>query len=450
MDIRDSNSETPQLVQWDSPTFIEPLQAIPQWDKYIEAVRIVEHSPIEGSGNFGFQTQKQQTFQLSNVNGLVVIEDSYIRQDILLATGTTACIVAGTDGLYYRKTLRTSNGIIIENKLNSNEVDTAFNVLERTPQNLYTNWDTGIQGLGSNLSVVTGNAGQVVLTPTAQTLNSKLNFSFGKFNKVIHSCVLGPVDVQVEFANDKVALMSSPGSSSPQIQCNNARMIAKYIDLSPEYREKLRHMEILYNFEAYAYTTVLWSGTNQQYAMRVAAKKCNWVLKKYHVQGDLNRCPTSNCNPYLKKFVYPDTGATNYQSVLQYAGMNIPQYPSKYDTELYRLTMDALKLSKYNDAGNIMTGAQYVISAGTGVQTDSACATYTGVGQHLVLIDLAKNGLNTGINLTENPLIVQEVFNANAPYDGAGNASTLYMDLIVGYSVVARVNGYQSISIATV
>ena len=43
-------------------------------------------------------------------------------------------------------------------------------------------------------------------------------------------------------------------------------------------------MEILYNFEGYAYTTVLWSGTNQQYALRVAAKKRNWLLKKYHIQ----------------------------------------------------------------------------------------------------------------------------------------------------------------------
>ena len=70
------------------------------------------------------------------------------------------------------------------------------------------------------------------------------------------------------------------GSASPQIQCNNVRLVAKYIDLAPEYREKLKHMEILYNFEGYAYTTVLWSGTNQQYALRVAAKKCNWLLKK--------------------------------------------------------------------------------------------------------------------------------------------------------------------------
>jgi len=207
-------------------------------------------------------------------------------------------------------------------------------------------------------------------------------------------------------------------------------------------------MEILYNFEGYAYTTVLWSGTNQQYALRVAAKKCNWLLKKYHIQGDLNRIPASvaNCNPYLKKFVYPDTGAKNYQTVLQYAGQNIPQYPSKYDTELYRMTLEALKLNTHNNSGNVITGAQYI----KGGDTDANSDTYANVGQHLVLMDVGKNGINTGLNLTENPLIIQEVFNANAPSDGAGNASTLYLDLICGFSVVCRINGYQNVSVLTV
>ena len=446
MDIRDGNQETPQLVDWAAPLFVEPLQAIPQWDKYIEGVRLVEHSPLEGSGNFGFQTQKQQTFQLSNINGLVEIEGSFIRQDCSVIGTTSAVLCAGTDGVYDRKTLRTSNGLIIENKLNSSEVDTAFSLLERTPQNLYMNWDNGIQGLASDLTS-SGQNGQITLTRSATNLNCNLGFSFGKFNKVIHSCVLGPVDIQTEFANDKKACMKST-SSSPQLQFNNVRLLARYIDLVPEYREKLKHMEILYNFEAYTYNTVLWSGTNQQYALRVAAKKCNWLLKKYHVQGDLNRVPTSNCNPYLKKFVYPDTGGVNYQSVLQYASQTIPQYPSKYDTELYRMTLESLKLNKHNDTGNVMTGAQYVIPPLVGL-TDAACATYSGVPQHLVLYDLGKNGINTGLNLSENPLIINEIFSGNAPYDGTATASTLYMDLVCGYSVVARINGYQNISIAT-
>ena len=81
-------------------------------------------------------------------------------------------------------------------------------------------------------------------------------------------------------------------------------------------------MEILYNFEAYTYTSVLWSGTPNHYALRVAAKKCNWLLKKYHVHADMNRssADATKCNPYHKKFVYPDTGGKNYQSVLQYSG----------------------------------------------------------------------------------------------------------------------------------
>src|SRR6185312_12446005 len=94
--------------------------------------------------------------------------------------------------LYYRKTLRTSNGIIIENKLNSNEVDTAFSVLERTPQNLQTNWDTVIQGLGSNITASAPLA-QQGLTATAVNLNCNLGFSFGKYNKVTHSSILGPI-----------------------------------------------------------------------------------------------------------------------------------------------------------------------------------------------------------------------------------------------------------------
>ena len=407
---------------------------------------MVEHSPVEGSGNFGFQTQKQQTFQMSNVNGLIDIESAYIRQDVLMASGS-GVLCAGSDGLYYRKTLRTSNGIIIENKLNSNEVDTAMSVLQRTPQNLQTNWDTGIQGLVSDASA-TGPNGQVTLTTSATNLNCNLGFSFGKYNKVIHSCVVGPVDIQTEFGNDKVALQHA-STASPQIICQNSRLVAKYIDLSAEYREKLKHMEILYNYEQYAYTTVLWSGTNQQYALRVAASKCNWLLKKYHVQGDLNRVPTSGDNPYLKKWVYPDTSAVNYQSVLQYAGENIPQYPSKYDTELFRMTMESLELDDYNNAGNAMTGAQYVISA-TSALTDSACATYLNVPQHLVIYPLSKNGLNTGISLVDNPLIIQEVFQGNSPDDGTTTASTLYMDLICGFSTYMRVNSYQNVSIETV
>ena len=83
-------------------------------------------------------------------------------------------------------------------------------------------------------------------------------------------------------------------------------LLLNTLTFAPEYREKLKHMEILYNFEGYAYTTVLWSGTNQQYALRVAAKKCNWLLKKYHLQGDLNRIPASvaNCNPFLKTLAW--------------------------------------------------------------------------------------------------------------------------------------------------
>ena len=78
-DIRYDNQEGQQMVDWQSPMFVEPLQAIPHWDRYIEGVRIVQHSPLEGSGNFGFLTQKQQTFQMSNVNGLNQLEDAFIR-----------------------------------------------------------------------------------------------------------------------------------------------------------------------------------------------------------------------------------------------------------------------------------------------------------------------------------------------------------------------------------
>ena len=65
-------------------------------------------------------------------------------------------------------------------------------------------------------------------------------------------------------------------------------------------------------------------------------------------------------------------------------------------------------------------------------------------------MDLGKNGINTGLNLTENPLIIQELFAGNSPSDGAGNSSTLYMDLICGFGYVCRVNGYQNISVLTV
>ena len=65
--------------------------------------------------------------------------------------------------------------MIIENKLNSNEVDTAFSLLERTPQNLQTNWDTASQGLGSDLTA-TGSSGQQGLTATAVNLNCNLGF----------------------------------------------------------------------------------------------------------------------------------------------------------------------------------------------------------------------------------------------------------------------------------
>jgi hypothetical protein len=81
------NEHSLSLIDWQSPLIIEPLQSIPQFDRFIEDVRIVEVPPVE-SGDFGFQYQKQQTFRFSNPNGLIQMDDLYVRQSVEMATGT--------------------------------------------------------------------------------------------------------------------------------------------------------------------------------------------------------------------------------------------------------------------------------------------------------------------------------------------------------------------------
>ena len=198
-----------------------------------------------------------------------------------------------------------------------------------------------------------------------------------------------------------------------------------------------------------------WDGTSNNVALRVAGKSCNWLLEKNHVQGDLNRVPTSNANPYLKKIPHPvssSTGAApvDYEFKLTYGGTTIPQTPVKKNIQLYRLSVESLKMDTFNNVGNIVTKSQYSISAGSGIATDALCATYDIIPQHLVFADLTTNGINCGLSVIDEPLIVSDVLGTNSVMDGAAGASILYKDCIVGFSIVAKLKGYQNCDISSV
>jgi hypothetical protein len=107
-------------------------------------------------------------------------------------------------------------------------------------------------------------------------------------------------------------------------------------------------------------------------------------------------------------------------------------------------------LDQLNNVGNLVTRSQYSLSAGSGVATDALCATYSNIPQHAVFIDLSRNGINTGLSLVDEPLIIQNILSVNALYNGAGRAGNLFMDVFIGYSIVVELLGYQHASVGSV
>ncbi len=437
----DQHKSSPQLVEWSKPLYLDPLTKIAVNDKDVEDIKWVEISPIE-SGDFGFQYQDTMTYNLNNPNGLVLLDNLYGMCDVQMASGTTGTLANGSDGFFVRETYQTQNGIVLENNLHANEVKAALDTFNRTSADLLMDWDLD-EPINTSLS------GDTVINATARSIVFKPRFSFGKLNKCFHSCKGGTTQVQLQYADDR-AILQSAQTTTPKIKFTNPRLFVQYVDVSVEQRQRYLKTDILYNYEQYAFMSNLWSGTSNNVALRVAAKKCNWALLKNHVLADFNRCSAvdGRANPYIKKFPFPDTSANDYQLNLTYGGKSIPQSALKKAIQMYRFSIENLKLDAYNNVGNIMTKAQYIAKN----ITDANCATYSNIPQHLVFVDLSKAGINTGISLIDEPLIVSDVLSANAPVSGVdgSTASVLYKDSIIGYSVIASLTGYQNIEVSSV
>ena len=272
--MNDHYNSTPQFFDWSSPNYLKPLQKIPVHDKEILDVKWVEISPIE-SGNFGFQNQRVATINLNNPNGLIDIESIHGMVDVSVGT-TSAYFTNGMDGVFQRETLQLQNGIVFENNLYANEVKYALDTLTRTTDDLNMDLDYCDK---INTSV----ASRTALSGPAQTFNFQPRFSFGKLNGMYHSCKGGTIQVQLEFADDRVALQQA-SVATPKLTFANLRLFARYIDVSVKKRQEYLNSDIYYNYEGYAYMSNKWDGTSNNVALRVAGKS-------FRAGSDRVRCP---------------------------------------------------------------------------------------------------------------------------------------------------------------
>jgi hypothetical protein len=165
------------------------------------------------------------------------------------------------------------------------------------------------------------------VTATPQTIIYKPDMSFAKLNGCIHTCKCGTVQYQMEFNNDKRALQFCD-SASPKFVYTNLRLFAWYVDVTAEERAKYQSKIIRYNFEGCSPQSFAMPSTSNSVAVRVAAKSANWAWIKYHVDGDDNHCPTVAANPFIKKFVHPDSSGAEYTLTISHGGDQIPQTPT--------------------------------------------------------------------------------------------------------------------------
>jgi len=73
----------------------------------------------------------------------------------------------------------------------------------------------------------------------------------------------------------------------------------------------------------------------------------------------------------------------------------IPQTQSRRDVNLHELTLIDVRGDESRNRGNIIIRSQFLVNT----DTDANLRTYSNIPQHLLFIDLARNGINTGLSL---------------------------------------------------
>lgn len=417
-----------QLIDCHAPQSLIPEYSAEVFKAGIESQRHVEIQANEAEP-MGFQYTREITFDIPVFPGIIDTRFD-VSGKMHLATGTTAYLDGSAKALFSLQALEIVNGPVIEELPQANTFNLANDIISNGSESVkrkWASWSQNLLELDGSQSVY-GVTGAGLRPPTSAPTNRNfrvpVELGFTKHQRYIHSDKVGVVRVRLLCDDDKNVV--SYGDVDPKIYLQNLRLHVRQITMSPGFRQKYLQKPVVYNYERTHYQTKVWDQNTNQITIVKDAGSANMLLVRFRLSSELNTKSYKN----LAKSIYPTYAFTKIS--LTHGGVEIPQTPlvSAYDT--YDQLMKVYGVRDDNDQGSLINITNYVAAncgAIPSIVQVSPKTNLEAVPFYFLAYDLTTNGLGTGINMNDSPLI----FSTEA---SGGATTSLYVDCFLTYSAI--------------